>query len=156
MAYNYWNDYEVYHAVLETDNGDISRLFSIDSHYSREDIHEQILEHFPRISGIKSLDSWGTAFGLKERDTSDELALVEALEKKFALMVASTSQQKADHFRDFMSQLELHYSSTLFNQHADSDRLPERLLYNKIKAARDQALIKEYLANQLNSAGLVP
>lgn len=134
-----WKDGTLYCAVVNTHYGKFTRVFSFDAHLTRDECVEILNNSLPDVISIDSFDDWGPVLTLKTKQGPSS-CFIEEIETRFLTIVEHETADKANQLRDLISEMEIGYSDTLFDQTLDNQYSAENILYTKIKAARDAAI----------------
>lgn len=142
-----WQDQEIYYAVIDTPQGGIWRLFSFDCDLTKGEMIKQIIDYFPGALGVRSLDSWGTAYSLTPSLVERSTTTLNAIERQFRTVQLMDSKDKARMFRDLLNEMELTFERQLFSETGTLQDCVELSLYTEIKNARDLAYLLETANN---------
>lgn len=137
-----WKDGTLYCAVINTTHGKFTRVFSFDAHLTEEDCSKILAHSLPDVISIDSFDDWGPVLTLKTKQAPSP-NFIEEIEIRFLTLTESDDINKADQLRDLISEMEIAYADTIFDDTLDNQHSSENILYTKIKDARDTALSEE-------------
>lgn len=138
---DHWKDGTLYCAVVNTLYGKFTRVFSFDAHLTEDECSKILSESLPDVISVDSFDDWGPVLTLKTKQAPGA-QFIEDIEEQFLTIVNADITDKADQLRDLISEMELGYADTLFDDTLDNHCSAESLLYTKIKAARDAELVE--------------
>lgn len=134
-----WKDGTLYCAVVNTHYGKFTRVFSFDAHLTRDECIKILSCSLPDMISIDSFDDWGPVLTLKTKQAPSP-HFIEEIEERFLSITENEVTDKASQLRDLISEMEVGYADTWFDETLDNQHSAESMLYTKIKAARDAAL----------------